>query len=168
MFGPQKKRSRRDRKKRPQPVNPLVAKLGPLGPNVKVIQTPPGKERMSDVLEEFIEPFIPLVPGPEGFRKLVSVAVIAWNAALLPDDERNALIEKAMDAASEDVRDDLEQVLADMIHRKLAFFADNRRTILSYQLTPGPRGPHLSVLSTLGDDGLTAPPHNAPSAPRSP
>ena len=40
-------------------------------------------------------------------------------------------------------------MLAQMVQRKVAVFGNNRRMIVSYDLTITPAGPHLSVVSTM-------------------
>ncbi len=121
-----------------------------------VIHTPPGELKMSEVLEEFIEPFKGQWQTEEDLNKLLGVAVIAWNAALLPEGEREEFIEQTLQSAPAEVRADLHTILMELIRRKLALFADIQRSIIDYELTWRPTGPHLNVLSTLvppGKDG---------------
>ena len=49
--------------------------VGPLSDGIK----------MSDVLEEFVEPYLEFAETEEAYRKLLSVAVVAWNVALFPE-----------------------------------------------------------------------------------
>ena len=47
------------------------------------------------------------------------------------------------------LRQDFRNVLWEMIERKQRYFADNRRTVLDYQLTDLGGQWHLSIVSTL-------------------
>lgn len=54
----------------------------------KFVIEPPGQIKMSDVLLDFVAPYRHFVNTIEAYRKLLLVAVIAWNAALLPECEQ--------------------------------------------------------------------------------
>jgi hypothetical protein len=46
-------------------------------------------EKMSEVLEQFVEPYWEELPDTaDDFRKILTIGVAAWNAALLPEDEQ--------------------------------------------------------------------------------
>jgi hypothetical protein len=120
-----------------------------LGENTMLISTPPGELKMSEVLEEFIEPFEEFRQTEEQLDKLLSVAVIAWNTALLPAGEREGFIEKTLQSVPAEAREDLRSILLDLIRRKLALFVDVQRSILNYELISAPSGPRLNVISTL-------------------
>jgi hypothetical protein len=55
-------------------------------------------EKMSEVLEEFIEPYVESATTPEAYDKLIALAIIAWNAALLEETERQNLITRSIEA----------------------------------------------------------------------
>ena len=111
---------------------------------------PGAPEKMSEVLMEFLEPHVEKCKTAEEIRKLVLLGIVAWNAAVAPPAEGERLIRDTMGTMPPDVRKDYLSVIADLMERKLAFFADNTRLIVDYELTMGPDGPHLSVASTLG------------------
>jgi hypothetical protein len=111
---------------------------------------PPGAEiKMSEVLLEFLEPYSEYWTNEDQFNKLLTVGLVAWNAALLSGSKRNEFIEQMAHTLPADVRQDMRSIVEEMIRRKEAHFARNRRTIFSYELTMTPSGPHLTVLSTL-------------------
>ena len=60
--------------------------------------------KMSEVLEEFIAPYREFADTEEAFRKLLVTAVIAWNTALFSAEEREAHLEKMLEAFPEEVR----------------------------------------------------------------
>ena len=54
--------------------------------------------KMSKVLEEFIAPYREFADAEEAFRKLLVTAVVAWNTALFPAEEREAHLEEVLEA----------------------------------------------------------------------
>jgi hypothetical protein len=122
-----------------------------LPPGAQLRIEPRGEVRMSEVLEAFVEPYLGLASTDNGQRVLLQIASLAWNAALLPVDERRALLDQAAETSlpgfQGEAREELQDLLANMIARKLAFFDDNKRFILSVELTGG-KGGYLSVAST--------------------
>ncbi len=120
---------------------------------IKVVFDPAGQERMSDVLERFLEPFDDDALDYDSYEKLLNMGMLAWNAALLPEDEGREMIDevfaKAFSPASDEVFNFAWDLIEMMIERKLRFFPDNLRAILSFKLTDMGDGFHLSVVSTL-------------------
>jgi hypothetical protein len=107
--------------------------------------------KLSAVILEFIEPYKPKPFSDAAFERLVTIGVIAWNAALLEGEERQALIEATVksivESAGERWRKDTEEVLATMIQRKLSLFAADRRYIVDFRLADTGSDYHLSVAS---------------------
>jgi hypothetical protein len=109
---------------------------------------------MSEVLEDFVAPYMDMVgDNEEVYRKLLCLAVLAWNAALWPREEGQAMIDdalgKALSQGSEEDWADARDVIAELMRRKREHFATNQRDILSFELTDTGEGFHLSVVSTL-------------------
>lgn len=122
-------------------------------PGSQVVYDPAGREKMSEVLEDFIEPYRDLADSEDTFRKLLLLGTLAWNAALLPEDERRAMIDEILGAglpgASEADRAHAGELIEGLVRRKQEHFAANRRAILSFEVTDTGDGFHLSVASTL-------------------
>src|SRR5260370_18579117 len=104
---------------------------------------------MSKVLEEFVEPYKELATTDVAMRKLLTVACVAWNAALLPPAEREKMIRESEKTLPAEMRQDYRAILEPLIERKEVQFADNRRAILGFEFTMEPTGPYLRVMSTL-------------------
>ena len=117
-------------------------------PNQELRPFQPGQEKMSDVLEEFLDPYIDDAENDDAYRKLIQFGVIAWNAALLEGDAQREAVEKMIEIAPASLRRDLRNILLEMIERKQRHFSDNLRTILDYQLTDMGGQWHLSIVST--------------------
>ena len=117
-------------------------------PNQELRPFQPGQEKMSDVLEEFLDPYIDDAENDDAYRKLIQFGVIAWNAALLEGDAQREAVEKMVEIAPASLRRDLRNILLEMIERKQRHFTDNQRRILDYQLTDLGGQWHLSIVST--------------------
>ena len=122
-------------------------------PGSRVVYEPAGHEKMSVVLEDFVEPFRGFADTEDAFRKLLSLALVGWNAALLPEDRRRAMIDEMIEAAfsraSEADRAQARELIEALVRRKEQHFAENRRAIVSFELTDRGDDYHLAVASTL-------------------
>jgi len=147
-MGSRKKQKRRNQKKRSQQLKtrfPPPKFLGRGG--IAVLR---GSEtKMSEVLVEFLEPYSEHWKTEEELRKLLTLALVAWNAALFSGSKRSDFIQRMAQSFPPESRQDFHSIIQEMIKRKEAHFASNKRTILDYQVTMTPSGPHLVVLSTL-------------------
>jgi hypothetical protein len=86
-------------------------------------------------------------------RKLLNLGTLAWNAALLPEDQRRARIDGTLAAglsrASEADRAHARELVEALVRRKEELFAANRRAIVSFELADRGDDYHLTVASTL-------------------
>jgi hypothetical protein len=89
------------------------------------------------------------VRSEEDYRKLLSAALAAWNAALLPLRDRRAMVDSIVEKAIPAAVDDAKLVIGELIRRKDRFFPEIKRVMLSYELTMTRDGAHVSVASTL-------------------
>ena len=142
------KKKKRDKKKKGPPAKPQLPQ-GLAGRNVVLFTDLPVK--MSEVLEEFIEPYMGQWKTLDDLSKLLNVAAIAWNMALAPAKERETSIQEMMEKVPSDARAGLREVIEEMVRRKLAHFASNRRMIVGVTVTPGRKGPYIQVASTPGN-----------------
>lgn len=147
------RRRRRRRKRRQKPLESLKRKLeqGPLQGQEFVIE-PSGEVKMSEVLTAFIEPYIESASTEEAHRKLLMLAIVAWNAALLPEEDQQDIVDKAVEAipaASWAMRAYMRTFMSKLIKRKKTYFSEYTRMILDFELTDMGEGYHLSVASTL-------------------
>jgi hypothetical protein len=118
---------------------------------------PPGTEivpsgdgvKMSEVLMEFVEPYLEEGRTDDELRKLLSVACIAWNAALVSGAEREEMLRDMAKTLPPDTAQGLRSIIDGMIRRKEVYFARYKRFIIDFQLTSSPTGPHLLVASTV-------------------
>ena len=110
---------------------------------------------MSEVLTDFVEPYLEFADTDEAYRKLLTLAVTAWNASLLPEEEQRDMVDRifgeALPAATEELKTDLKEIMSILIARKKKFFSEYTRTIIDFELTDRGRDYHLTVASTLGE-----------------
>ena len=133
----------------------LQEKVKESGEDTKLIQNPEGVEKMSEVLEEFVKPYLAFADNYVARKKLVETAVAAWNLALLPEDKRSEclteMIASSVDKVDKLTQQDLKEILNEMVDRKLDFFPNNKRIIYNIQLQESKGKCHLSVASSLID-----------------
>jgi len=110
-------------------------------------------EKMSDVLENFMEPYRQYADSLTEYQRLIATAIIAWNASLVKGKERKKMLEEMISALAPDgdkqTRDDFFAIVGDMIKRKERYFADNRRSIVHFEVRETKKGFHLSVASLV-------------------
>jgi hypothetical protein len=117
-----------------------------------LVVNPRGEIKMSDVLMELIQPEWNTCDTEETMHKLLTLGIAAWNAALLPLDERAAFLDEFATTFPAELRSTFRDVIEPLIRRKEELFPHIERPILSYDLTwLNPHNPHLTVVS-----GLTA------------
>ncbi len=153
MSQRKKKKQQLRKKQREQFQKTRPLRPAPLPDNVRIISTPAGAAKMSEVLLDFIEPYSDQWRTLEELKKLLSLAIVAWNAALISGDERDEMLKQMALKVPPDFRLELISILEPMIQRKLLYFASNTRFILSCDVTMTANGPHVSVMSTLPEDG---------------
>ncbi len=117
-----------------------------------IVTNPLGEVKMSDVLEEFVDPYLPAMKNHSQREKLFTMAAIAWNAAIMPEQERQSMLEQTIEqsfAGNPLAQMDALNIIGEMVDRKQQFFADNKRLIMDFQLQDMGETFHLSVASTL-------------------
>jgi len=103
---------------------------------------------MSEVLLEFVQPYLELAETEEEMEMILFVGTVAWNAALLSSRERGEIFDTATQCVSPP-QEEARLMINDLIHRKQRYFADIKRAIFDCQLTMTEEGPHVSVVSSF-------------------
>ena len=84
----QKRKQQRKQRLYSSQGNPMIRRLKEAGlDNYKIVQAPKHAAKMSEVLREFIEPYQEYAPTTEAQHRLIAIAIVAWNTALLPEAE---------------------------------------------------------------------------------
>ncbi|MDH7486646.1 MAG: hypothetical protein QHJ81_10280 [Anaerolineae bacterium] len=108
---------------------------------------------MSKVLWRFIEPYREFADTEEALRKLLTLAILAWDAALLPKEERPHMIDKVFQTLppDEELRIGLRGIVDELIERKERYFSQYKRSIIDFELQDRGRDYNLIVVSFLED-----------------
>lgn len=135
--------------------------------------------KMSEILLEFIEPYLERASQVGGLKKLVTLGAFAWNMGLLPDPKRADVLKELEATWFQNKRPSLLGKLGDLAHRlmgveegsepeeklpevagfrqlvhelverKLGRFGHNRRLIVSFDFKETEEDMDLVVMSTL-------------------
>jgi len=128
-----------------------------LGSDPVLLKDPPGFEKMSGILGEFAKPLIEQAKTREDYKTILNLAALAWNVALVPEEERAKMLrgKKMADALGPVGIELMEKLIA----RKLALFADEKRFILDFELVDrGGDQFYLTVTSEIrGNDPRARP-----------
>jgi hypothetical protein len=155
-----RKRKRKGRRKRTDnqgEFKRLKAKLeqGPFR-GEKLVVAPSGQVKMSEVLGDFVEPYMDLVDTEQAYRMLLTLAVMAWNASFLPEQERQEMIDRVLEAGipsgDDELRAGLKGIVNMLIARKKAYFSEHTRDIIDFEVTDTGEGYRLTVASTLEEE----------------
>ncbi|NPV81873.1 MAG: hypothetical protein HPY52_16705 [Firmicutes bacterium] len=118
----------------------------------KVVPRPEGMEKMSEVLLEFVQPYMKSAKTRKAFDSLLAIATASWNCALLDEKGSHELSDQIVNAvvSCEDKQGQvvIRRVMNELIERKKRHFAKYDRYILNYVLSETEDGFHLSVVST--------------------
>jgi len=127
------KERRKQRDRQQDPLTPSLSDFGDLEQyglgNAKVEVNASerlGLRKMSDVLLELIEPLSARNLGPDRLLRLAQVGMIAWNLALIPEEQRLETFKEMTTALPPDVK----LILFSLIERKLVLFPDDNRYVL--------------------------------------
>jgi len=121
-----------------------------------ILINPPDAEKMSDVILRFAEPL--KVAYGNMTEKVISFAILVWNASLLPHDKQADAIKAIVEKLAETDRELQVHCLAYitmLLDRKQRMFAENQRFILDYHVSESSGNLHLDVVSTLVPDKET-------------
>ena len=113
-----------------------------------IIATSFGGIKMSKVMEKFVEPYYEVVKNEEEYRRLLTVAIIAWNATLMAENERAPMLRRLLVTMSQESRADAMEIIKELMVRKEKYFPEYRRSFIDYELTVSPGSWQLSVVST--------------------
>jgi hypothetical protein len=119
----------------------------------KVVIASSEENKMSEVLEAFAEPYLALADSDEATRRVIALAAAGWNASFHDREAQREMIDDLLNHIMPDAprrdKSDFRKIMAELIRRKRAYFAEDNRYILNYKLTDLGDSFHLTVLSTL-------------------
>ena len=158
-----KNRRRRARKRVPGRLAGLKKKVerGSLW-GKEIVVEPRGEAKMSEVLTDFVEPYLESADTRQDHQKLLMIAIVAWNTALLPEEKQQGVIDELVDQSlpkdADSLRTNMKQVVSELITRKKRYFSEYKRVIIDFELKDRGDSYYLSVASTL--EGKTTDPES--------
>ncbi|BAQ64551.1 hypothetical protein [Geminocystis sp. NIES-3709] len=107
--------------------------------------------KMSKTLENFMSPYLHLTTDLSSKKKLFTIGVVAWNASLYSEEEReditNILFSKEVIGDDSTIQEELKEIVQELIDRKLTYFKDDQRLIIDFDLQKLGNSHQLSVTS---------------------
>ena len=124
------------------------------GTNAVFVETPKNLAKMSEVLMEYIEPFLEGTETYEECSNLLEIAIMSWNIALVSEEKAQELLKKIFSGNSSDPEEiedekEVQRIVKKLIKRKLKFFAQEKRFITDFKLTENSGRFHISVASSF-------------------
>jgi hypothetical protein len=118
------------------------------------VESPKDFRKMSEVLLEYVDPFLEETETYEDRSNLIDFAVMAWNLALIPEESRKELVTEFVTEVCPEIEEieeqkTLKQLMNQLIKRKLKFFAEEERFVKEYKLTENGGRIHLFVASSV-------------------
>jgi hypothetical protein len=120
----------------------------------KLIVSPPGEAKMSEVLEEFVEPYWEFNETKKDTIRLLTLATLAWNMALLSPAQQQEMMDQVLTdeivEGDQELKAKIQELIQELIARKNRYFSQYRRMIVDFDLKDQGNGHYyLSVASTL-------------------
>lgn len=112
------------------------------------------KHRVSDLVIDFLSEELATCKSEEEERGLIPMGIMAWNIASFDEKQREEQLQDLLQKVEEKTgfADDLEEVMRDLINKKITYYNKYKYFIISYDITSTPGGGlHLSVVSTEQD-----------------
>jgi len=106
--------------------------------------------KMSEVLEDFVDPYMRFTTGLASAKQLYMTALVAWNVALLAPGVRRAQLDRALATLKLDSTGvaEMRVILLELVERKDRLFSQYKRMVLDFELTDAGSDYHLSVVSS--------------------
>ncbi|HUU19492.1 MAG TPA: hypothetical protein VMW72_20250 [Sedimentisphaerales bacterium] len=112
--------------------------------------------KMSEVILDFAEPLLNAIDyNDELFEEVIRFAVICWNASFLPEKEQKQIFCSMVDGmAKSDVllRLSVQNDIRLLLERKKAFFADDKRMLIEFEVIKEKGSCRLLAMSVLTKD----------------
>lgn len=130
----------------------LVDKLKKNSPDREIAFKPTdGAERMSEVLERFVEPYREDDETEDTYRKLLNIGAVAWNLASTPFEKRERILDNIFMDMNEEAKDANRKIVNILMDRKKRLFFHDKRIIVGVDVKVYGNEWHLSVVSRPAD-----------------
>jgi hypothetical protein len=111
---------------------------------------PEGEVKMSEVLRDFVEPYVETTENQTQYENMLSLAIISWNLSFLPKDRQQEIIANIYETTNDaETAEFYEHFIYTMIQRKQAYFSEYTRQIVDFEVTDVGSEYRVAVASTL-------------------
>jgi hypothetical protein len=145
--------SSQDKRKNLEALRQKIQKEGIFGELVANMPIEPkGAIKMSDVLKQFVEPYLDNVHNLQQCKTLFNLAAIAWNAAVMFESEEQTVdefLEENLTTVETPIQQGAREIITQLIARKHQHFSDIKRLIMDFDVTQSGQRYDISVASTL-------------------
>ncbi|HDP34370.1 MAG TPA: hypothetical protein ENN29_04580 [Candidatus Hydrogenedentes bacterium] len=117
-----------------------------------VVKRDSGGGKMSEILLDFVDPFIADCEDIEICRNIIRLAVMVWNTSLLPQEKGKEALEKMVASFDKEAQVEGCMIIYQMLNRKMRFFSHCNRCIFDFDLIDKGSDWHLNVVSSLTTD----------------
>ena len=124
-----------------------IKELMPEGKDIDLVWHNDGN-KLSDVIVDFAKPLLTKALVPNQEEKAISIAILVWNMCIVPDKmmaELRAKLHESIGKGDKQAIDDMNEVVDFLVKRKNLLYGDDKRFILSYNITNIKKGIHLEV-----------------------
>ena len=101
-------------------------------------KSPDNNANISKIFESFIEPWLEMTETEDDMRRLIKIAVIAWNLSLSSESEQqertNQLLAHNIDQENAQIKADIEDFINRLIIRKNRDFPQCKQLITDFDL----------------------------------
>lgn len=110
-----------------------------------------GPNKLSQAITTLLSPYKDMGSTYPAYYMLVTIACMAWNAALVEEQERGKMVNQVIDLFKDktNLKGLLEfrQFSYELIERKLLLFPDDRRFVVKFDVTEANDTFHIFVIS---------------------
>lgn len=121
--------------------------------SLNMVFNPAGEDKMSEVLQEFVDPYMETVNSISELKGWLEIAVLAWNIALMPPEKRQDILDGIFSemASGTDLQvlEDLRTTVNNLVDRKDRYFSSFQSSITSFDIQDKGDSYFLSVASAL-------------------
>jgi hypothetical protein len=110
--------------------------------------TPADGIKMSEVIMDFAKPLLNFSEDDGSKDKAISVAILSWNLALLPQDAQREELKKILHSYSKEDAQVMDDVVNIMVQRRSVYFPDIKKFIVGYEIVRRGDNVELLVAST--------------------
>ena len=118
---------------------------------VKTLINPEGEISISDAISKIIDPYRKAATDYDSFYKLVMLACVAWNACILPAQERASMLQDMLATLplNSQTRTDFMGTINSLMERKKMLFPHVSRMVVNFKVTDQGDDFHIAIASTL-------------------